>query len=190
MKEQTRIWSEVFYKNVTNSYFEIKSFNCYLYWRRKWQPTPVFLPGESQGWRSLWLPSMGSHRVRHDWSDLAAAAATTTVGRQDCFKSNLVVKEICLQAAFKNQYRWLKDWAFMILGCPRAATEPTAISTFLFQNRRLKKKNNNGPIDFNGIVLYLGWLTVSWFFRSSIIIRVLSAQSTWNKWIFKILEKC
>ena len=23
------------------------------YWRRKWQPTPVFLSGESQGWRSL-----------------------------------------------------------------------------------------------------------------------------------------
>ena len=24
-----------------------------MQWRRKWQPTPVFLPGESQGWRSL-----------------------------------------------------------------------------------------------------------------------------------------
>ena len=24
-----------------------------ILWRRKWQPTPVFLPGESQGWRSL-----------------------------------------------------------------------------------------------------------------------------------------
>ena len=24
-----------------------------LVWRRKWQPTPVFLPGESHGWRSL-----------------------------------------------------------------------------------------------------------------------------------------
>ena len=24
-----------------------------LFWRGKWQPTPVFLPGESQGWRSL-----------------------------------------------------------------------------------------------------------------------------------------
>ena len=23
------------------------------YWRRKWQPTPVLLPGESQGWGSL-----------------------------------------------------------------------------------------------------------------------------------------
>ena len=25
----------------------------WIIWRRKWQPTPVFLPGESQGWRSL-----------------------------------------------------------------------------------------------------------------------------------------
>ena len=24
-----------------------------LYWRRKWQPTPVFLPGKSHGWRKL-----------------------------------------------------------------------------------------------------------------------------------------
>ena len=28
-------------------------FNLYADWRRKWQPTPVFLPGESQGWGSL-----------------------------------------------------------------------------------------------------------------------------------------
>ena len=25
----------------------------FLHWRRKWQPTPVFLPGESQGRGSL-----------------------------------------------------------------------------------------------------------------------------------------
>ena len=25
----------------------------FMYWRRKWQPIPVFLPGESQGWGSL-----------------------------------------------------------------------------------------------------------------------------------------
>ena len=29
-------------------------------WRRKWQPTPVFLPGESQGWGSL----VGCHLCR------------------------------------------------------------------------------------------------------------------------------
>ena len=99
--------------------------------RRRWHPTPVLLPGESHGWRSLvgcspwiaksrsWLsdftfhlyelekemttrssvlawripgtgepgglPSMGSHRVGHDWSDLAAAAAFS-LQRSECTK--------------------------------------------------------------------------------------------------------
>ena len=29
------------------------SFFTFMHWKRKWQPTPVFLPGESQGRRSL-----------------------------------------------------------------------------------------------------------------------------------------
>ena len=29
------------------------SLFTFMHWRRKWQPTPVFLPRESQGWRSL-----------------------------------------------------------------------------------------------------------------------------------------
>ena len=29
------------------------SLFTFMHWRRKWQPTLVFLPGESQGWRSL-----------------------------------------------------------------------------------------------------------------------------------------
>ena len=37
------------------------SLFTFMHWRRKWQPTAVFLPGESQG----------PHRVGHDWSDLA-----------------------------------------------------------------------------------------------------------------------
>ena len=40
--------------------------------RRKWQPTPVFLPGKSP-WveEPVGLWSMGSQRVRHKWRDLA-----------------------------------------------------------------------------------------------------------------------
>ena len=36
-------------------------------WRRAWQPTPVFLPGESNEQRNLagYSPA-GSHRVRHN----------------------------------------------------------------------------------------------------------------------------
>ena len=29
------------------------SLFTFMHWRRKWQATPVFLPGESQGWGSL-----------------------------------------------------------------------------------------------------------------------------------------
>ena len=48
------------------------SLFTFMHWRRKWQPTPVFLPGESQGWGSLgaafygvaqswtWLPWLNS----------------------------------------------------------------------------------------------------------------------------------
>ena len=41
-------------------------------WRRKWQPTPVFLPGKSHGWWNLVtvyrLQSMGSQRIGHNWA--------------------------------------------------------------------------------------------------------------------------
>ena len=44
-------------------------FTC-MHWRRKWQPTPVFLPGESRGQGSLGEPggppSVGLHRLGHD----------------------------------------------------------------------------------------------------------------------------
>ena len=44
-----------------------------MHWRRKWQPTPVFLPGESQGWWSLvGCRLWGCPTVGHDRSDLAA----------------------------------------------------------------------------------------------------------------------
>ena len=37
-----------------------------IHWRRKYQSTPVFLPGEFHGQRSLKGYSPWGHRVRHD----------------------------------------------------------------------------------------------------------------------------
>ena len=51
------------------------SLFSFMHWRRRWQPTPVFLPGESQGRGGLVGYRLCSHRVGHDWSDLEAAAA-------------------------------------------------------------------------------------------------------------------
>ena len=45
-------------------------------WRRVWQPTPVFLPGEPHGQRSLAGYSPQGHRVRYDCSDSAHKHAT------------------------------------------------------------------------------------------------------------------
>ena len=43
------------------------SLFTFLHWRRKWQPTPVFLPGESHGQRSLAAPI---HRITKSWTQL------------------------------------------------------------------------------------------------------------------------
>ena len=49
------------------------SLFTFMHWRRKWQPTPVFLPGESQGRRSLVGCCLWGQT---QLSDLAAAAAS------------------------------------------------------------------------------------------------------------------
>ena len=38
---------------VRHDWMTSLSLFTFMHWRRKWQPTPVFLPGESQGQRSL-----------------------------------------------------------------------------------------------------------------------------------------
>ena len=45
------------------------SLFTFMHWRRKWQPTPVFLPGESQGWQSL----VGCHLWGRTESDTTEA---------------------------------------------------------------------------------------------------------------------
>ena len=42
------------------------SLFTFMHWRRKWQPTPLFLPGESQGRGSLLGCHLWGRTVRHD----------------------------------------------------------------------------------------------------------------------------
>ena len=96
----TSTFCEVSLQNheIEPEYYQVSRSN----WRRKWQPTPVFLPGESQGQRSLvgcclW----GSHRVGHDWSHLAAAAGPTT-----SLKETLELEELAKQY-HKGKISWI-----------------------------------------------------------------------------------
>ena len=46
----------------------IQSFTNCMHGQRKWQPTPVFLPGKSRGQRSLVGTVHRVTRVRHNWT--------------------------------------------------------------------------------------------------------------------------
>ena len=50
------------------------SLFTFMHWRRKWHPTPVFLPGESQGWGSLVGCRLWGHTESDTTEDLAVAA--------------------------------------------------------------------------------------------------------------------
>ena len=63
-------------------------------WRRKWQPTPVLLPGKSHGWRSL----VGYRPWGHKELDMTKrfhfftvwATRNTLWGTQDCFYGHFI----------------------------------------------------------------------------------------------------
>ena len=117
-------------------------------------PTPVLLPGESQGWGSLvgcrripgteepgGLPSVGSHGVGHDWSDSAAAAEMS----RSCFcRVSSVTKAPWFQPYFLHLHDttigsgalWL---SFFI--CKMKATEPAS------RSERLSVQRNTGISD-------------------------------------------
>ena len=51
------------------------SLFTFMHWRRKWQPTPVFLPGESQGWGSLVAAVSG---VAQSWTRLKRLSSSNS----------------------------------------------------------------------------------------------------------------
>ena len=108
-------------------------------WRRKWQPTPVFLSGKIPWTEDPGrLQSMGSQRVRHDW----ASSLSLSLGlpkclfqkRQSCSTTNvpcfyckhwddLLVKlqkstkvDMCVYGLKKN-YVFTKLWGLCLCFC-------------------------------------------------------------------------
>ena len=51
------------------------SLFTFMHWRRKWQPTPVFLPGDSQAWGSV----VGCHLWGRTESDRTEATYSSSI---------------------------------------------------------------------------------------------------------------
>ena len=64
------------------------SLLTFTHWRRKWQPTPVFLSGESQG-RGTWWAAV--YRVTQSWTRLKWLSSSSSIDRWDdvCEKEGL-----------------------------------------------------------------------------------------------------
>ena len=52
------------------------SLFIFMHWRRKWQPTPVFLPGESQGWGAWWAAVYGVAQSRTRLMQLSISSSS------------------------------------------------------------------------------------------------------------------
>ena len=87
----------------------------FMHWRRKWQPTPVFMPGESQGWGSL----VGCCLWGHTESDMTEA----TQQQQYAIKYKIRNKDKCMTLGFP---RWLsgKESAGQCTRCKRCRFDP------------------------------------------------------------------
>ena len=72
MEEPGRLWSMGLLR-VGHAWVASLSLFTFTHWRRKWQPAPVFLPGESQGRGAWWAAIYGITQSRTRLSDLAAA---------------------------------------------------------------------------------------------------------------------
>ena len=63
------------------------SLFTFTHWRRKWQPTPVFLPRESQGWGAWWTAIYG---VAQSWTRLKRLSSSSSLNKIYFPKQNLL----------------------------------------------------------------------------------------------------
>ena len=57
------------------------SLFTFMHWRRKWQPTPVFLPGESQGRGAWWAAAYGVAQSRTRLKRLSSGSSSSIPSR-------------------------------------------------------------------------------------------------------------
>ena len=97
-------WAAV--HGVATSQTRLSDFT-FMHWRRKWHPTPVFLPGESQGRRSL----VGCRLWGRTESDLLKRLSSSSSSSRRTRKR---IKTLSSESGVLSPSRDILSW-----GCPR-----------------------------------------------------------------------
>ena len=109
--QETQVWSLFWVRKIP--------------WRKEWQPTPVFLPGEFYGQRSLVGYSPRGHkRVRHDWATNTFTFTDTTPPTLHLYSVTLDVCLSCVLSCFSCVCLFATLWtvacqASLSMGSPR-----------------------------------------------------------------------
>ena len=79
-------------RRVRHDWVTSLSLFTFMHWRRKWQPTPVFLPGESHG-AAWWAAVYG---VAQSWTRLTWLSSSNSLH----FSFSSLWLDLCLQPGF------------------------------------------------------------------------------------------
>ena len=124
---------------------------CMHVLEKKTAPTPSFLPGESQGQRSLVGCRLLGRRVGHDWSDLAAAAEVTIT---------LVARK------FGNERKEIRIYpVFTLVTTSQSNQQPQLMSESLFYFYKRWKANKYTKNDRKSLFCDFYWS--NWFKKES-----------------------
>ena len=72
----------------------------FMHWRRKWQPTPVFLPGESQGRGAWWAAICGVAQSRTRLKRLSSSSSSIGLHRT-------VQLQLLQHYWLRNKWTWI-----------------------------------------------------------------------------------
>ena len=64
---------------VRHDWVTSRSLFTFMHWRRKWQPTPVFLPGESQDGGAWWAAVYGVSQSRTRLKQLSSSSSSSSM---------------------------------------------------------------------------------------------------------------
>ena len=88
------------------------SLFTFMHWRRKWQPTPVFLPGESQGQGSWWAAIYGvaQRRTRLKWLSIAYSPVriiSDKASKENHFVECKIIQKFNCYNLLPHSYPWM-----------------------------------------------------------------------------------
>ena len=89
------------------------SIFTFMRWRRQWQPTPVFLPGESQGGGAWWAAVYGVAQSRTRLKRLSSSSSSVDAIPSEVGKESTWQRKKCRRCGFDpwvGKIPWIKKW--------------------------------------------------------------------------------